>query len=40
MKIQHSAVETKDKEVFKLKRSLRSVTRSVRFEGKRYQMCV
>ncbi|XP_021933124.1 disks large-associated protein 5 [Zootermopsis nevadensis] len=35
MTIQPSSVETKDNEVFKLRRSSRSITRKVRFEGKR-----
>ncbi|XP_021933134.1 uncharacterized protein LOC110836344 [Zootermopsis nevadensis] len=33
MTIQPSSVETKDNEVFKLRRSSRSITRKVRFEG-------
>jgi hypothetical protein len=40
MKMQYSSVETEGKEVFEVKRSSRIMSREVRFEGKRNQMCL
>jgi hypothetical protein len=40
MAVHHSSVDTKENNMFKLRRSSRSVGRKVRFEGKKDQLYV